>query len=205
MKILITSKLHINKYKEIEYSLEENWYNFFKSSKVNLIPVGKQEINKEFFKSLKPNGIIFSGGGDISKQSKEKEDFIRDKNELKIFKKCLNNNVPILLVCRGFQLIGVNYSGKLKKFGNHIRKQHKLNILHKSRFINQKNLFVNSFHNYGFDKLPKIFNIISFTKDKNIEIAEFRKKKVLCFMFHPERFCKSQKVLKKILLNFFKK
>ena len=46
------------------------------------------------------------------------------KNYLNFFKK----NKPILLICRGFQLIADLYGIKLQKIKNHVRKFHSLNV-----------------------------------------------------------------------------
>ena len=107
-------------------------------------------------------------------------------------------------MCKGFQIIASYYNGKIKKCKNHVGTTHNLKIDDQSRFIHYKKLTVNSFHNYGIVLLPDQFNVISKTNDQFIEIAEHKVKKILCLMFHPERFSKSKSNLKKIIKNFFK-
>ena len=53
-------------------------------------------------------------------------------------------------------------------------------------------------------ELPSEYKNISNTKDGSIEIAEHKKKKILCLMFHPERAMKSQQQILKSIKKFFK-
>ena len=84
------------------------------------------------------------------------------------------------------------------------RVEHKALKVNNSRFIKFKKLNVNSFHNYGIEKINKKFKIISKSNDGLIEIAEHNNKKILCMMFHPERSCGSQIKLRRIICDYFK-
>ena len=110
--------------------------------------------------------------------------------------------VFILLICRDFQLLAKLNNIKLLKIKKHVRKFHLLK-LKKSRFIKNKSLHVNSYHNYYIKRLPKDYVSISSTKDGSIEIAEHKYKKILCLMFHPERPMGSKKLILKSLKKFF--
>lgn len=66
-------------------------------------------------------GLILSGGDDVFPGSLDlqvergdnttKWDYLRDKRELFAINYCFQNNVPILAICRGFQLmLGVKYN-----------------------------------------------------------------------------------------------
>ena len=145
--------------------------------------------------------LIISGGGDIYDISKNKKDNMRDKFEIKLLNHFLKHNKPIIAICRGFQLIGSLYKNKLVRIKNHVRKNHKI-YLYKNKYLKLKNLVNNSFHNYGFLKLNKNFNCIGKSKDKSIEIAILKKKKVLCLMFHPERKNTNQSSINKLISNF---
>ena len=102
-----------------------------------------------------------------------------------------------------FQNIVNFYGVKLFKIKNKDRKNHYLKI-NKSRFIKCKKLKVNSYHNYAIKNLPKNFSAVSKLSDGTIEIAEHKKKKILCLMFHPERKMPSQKQVIHILQDFIK-
>ena len=82
--ILITQKVFIDKYNQVNWSLENNWFKFFKRKKVNLIPLGSLLNIEKKLLFLKPKGIIFSGGNDLYNIIKLKENLVRDKFELKL-------------------------------------------------------------------------------------------------------------------------
>ena len=90
----------------------------------------------------------------------------------------------------------------IKKIKNHVRVNHKINIIKKNKFINFKSLNTNSYHNFGISNLPKEFEISGTTKDGCIEISINNNKRLLCFMFHPERKNKSRLLIKKTIVNF---
>ena len=67
----------------------------------------------------------------------------------------LKNNLPVLGICQGMQVIGVRFGSKLIKVKNHVRKRHKLINLSKERFPKE----CNSFHNYSLKNCPRNFYI----------------------------------------------
>ena len=203
MKNIYISCKILNSLSGYVYSIEKNWYDFFKKRNINLVPVNAQTFSKHLLTKIKPSGIILPGGNDVYKLKKNKINFSRDKFEYKLINYSLKNKIPLLGVCKGFQLIADFYKGKLVKCINHVGTFHNLEISKKSKFINFTKLNVNSFHNFGINELPTIFNIVSRSEDQLIEIAEHKKEKILCFMFHPERFSKSQIKLKLIINKFF--
>ena len=64
--ILITCRSNYNKHGELIWALENNWYEFFKKRKVNLVPITPSIRFKDQLKQFKPRGIIFSGGNDLN-------------------------------------------------------------------------------------------------------------------------------------------
>lgn len=200
--ILLSSKITIDNYNKINFLIDENLSKFVKDLNLNILPISlnKNQIN---LKNLnKADGLILSGGGDLYKYKKNKINKIRDNYEKKLFKYFLKKNKPILLICRGFQLMADLYKIKLHKIKNHVKKFHSLNVSG-SKYINNSKLYVNSYHNYCIKDLPKNFIKVSFTKDNSIEIAEHKSKKILCLMFHPERKMRSKTTLLKSLRIFF--
>ena len=134
---------------------------------------------------------------------KKKINFQRDNFEKKIISKFQKKNKPILLVCRGFQLIANNYGSKIIKINNHVNTMHKV-YLSKNNFFKKKlNLETNSFHNYGLRKIGKEFEVLGTSKDGSIELAKVKKYKTYCTMFHPERYNKKQNLIDKIIKKIF--
>lgn len=201
--IILSPKIMIDKYKKINFLVDEDMSNFLNKIKIKILPITLNKNKIDLKNVVFADGLILAGGGDIFEYDKSLTNKIRDSYEKKLFNLFFKKNKPILLICRGFQLISSMYEKKLFKVENHVRKKHSLN-LKKSRFIKSSKLEVNSYHNYGINKLPRNYINIASTKDGSIEIAEHKNKKILCMMFHPERKMKSSKLLTKAIRNFFK-
>ncbi len=198
MHSYITPRINYEKKgKYFKYIIEKDYIDYFKKFGISLIPLtyDKNYIDKIFRTKIKV--IIFSGGNDLYIKNKNKENKIRDQFENYLFKKCLENKIPIIAICRGFQLISLFFNGKLNRTNNHVALSHKI-------YLKNKILNVNSFHRYKVTKINKNFKILGITNDKSIEYAFSKKYKILCTMFHPERKNKDQTEVNKIIKNFFK-
>ena len=197
MNFLITGRYRAKKNKRIFY-LVDGWNEFLKKFKSKY----KLHNPKTSIASAKKfDCLIISGGGDIYNISKNNHDRYRDKVELRLIKLYIKLNKPIILVCRGFQLLADYHKNKLIKMNGHVKTHHSLKIK-KNLFLSGKNINTNSYHNYGFLKLNNVFEVIGRSTDKSIEIATLKNKKVLCTMFHPERYNKSQKRVNELILSF---
>jgi len=202
--ILISSKIIKDRYNITGSFIENNWKKFFEKKKINLINTyGMSDLEKNL-SYFKPIGIIFSGGNDINKVKKNKINYERDLHERKLLSFALKTKIPILGVCRGFQFIVSELGGQLKKKPNHVRTRHKLKINSQIFSQNIKELIINSYHNICVVKLNEFFTCFYLNKDKTIEFALSKDKKIMCMMFHPERKNKSEILVKKIIFDFFK-
>ena len=196
--ILITQGISINNRKSLYTKLDLDWYKYASKLKFNLIPIS-YKINLSFFKKIKVDGIIFSGGNSLNKFEKKKQNLLRDKFETNLFNYFKKKNLPILAVCRGMQLISDLNNTKLFKTRNHVTKGHNI-ILNNKKIIN-----VNSYHTFLIKKTPSQFKVLAqHKKDKSIEAMKHKKNKILCFMFHPERKSKDQTKVNKLFKEFFK-
>lgn len=200
-KLFITQKLIKNSYNQLEWCLENDWFKYFSKKNVNLIPLSP---NFYFDKKDKPSGIIFSGGNDLNFLKKRKINKIRDEFELKFLKIALDNKIPILGVCRGFQLVANFFNGEIIRKNGHVKTNHNLQVNNDIFGIHIKNIKVNSFHNFTVNSLPEFFEIIVRDQDTSIEIAYSSAYKILNLMFHPERKNKSQKTIDSLIFSHFK-
>ena len=121
-------------------------------------------------------------------------------------KKLINEGfkkIPIIAICRGFQLINHLLNKNIKdidKVKNHRNKKSFIYI--KKKYFIKNKILVNSFHNLQIIKLNNKLKKIAETKDGNIEIAFSKKKRILGLMFHPERYNKDQIEVDKIIKKF---
>ena len=75
--VVLSSKISIDRYKKINFLIDEDLYKFINALNLKLFPISfkKKQVNlKDMSKS---NGLILAGGGDIHK--------------------CLNKNLPKII------------------------------------------------------------------------------------------------------------
>ena len=125
-------------------------------------------------------GFILSGGPST----------VTKKKFESVPKRIFNENIPILGICYGLQLIAKIFGGKIKpsrkrrEFGRaHLFKK-KSSLLIK-KFV-KSNTSVWMSHEDAVVKLPKDFSTIASTKYSNLTIIENSKKKIYGVQFHPE-------------------
>ena len=157
------------------------------------------------------DGLILSGGHDINPYNygqepsqKIGETFPeRDTYEMILLEESKKRNIPILGICRGFQLINVAAGGTLyqdlslipgnilkhNQVSNPTLKTHKVEIKENS-FISSifgKETMVNSFHHQVIDKVANDFIVVAKASDGVVEAIEHKTYKFLvAVQWHPE-------------------
>ncbi|MFH1895462.1 MAG: glutamine-hydrolyzing GMP synthase [archaeon] len=150
-------------------------------------------ITAEELVSIKPAGIILSGGPSSVNQS----------NAPKMDKKILELNIPVLGICYGLQLIAVFLGGKVKP--GQTREYGKNIILVKGNDPLLKGLKKEQVWLSHFDiveKIPEGFKISSSTKTCPVSSMFSSSKNFFGLQFHPEVHHTPKG--KKILSNFLK-
>jgi|MDTG01.1.fsa_nt_gb N5-(cytidine 5'-diphosphoramidyl)-L-glutamine hydrolase len=201
MKIIaISQRLELSKHKELRGQLDIKLNSFVLKCGFIPIPIpyfsfkNKASINqlKKWMSTIKPFGVILSGGSDIGKNK------IRDDSERFILDFSTKRKIPIAGICRGMQLIGKYFDAKLIKVKNHVNKKHAVI----SKF---KKIDVNSFHNYSLKNCPKNFKVVFNSQDGHIEAIYSKNKKIFACMWHPERNSNFEKQDINIFKYFFNK
>ena len=157
------------------------------------------------------DGLILSGGHDINPYNygqepnpKLGETFPeRDTYEMILLEESKKRNIPILGICRGFQLINVAAGGTLyqdlslipgnilkhNQVSNPTLKTHKVEIKENS-FISSifgKETMVNSFHHQVINKVANDFIVVAKASDGVVEAIEHKTYKFLvAVQWHPE-------------------
>ena len=203
-KIFITPKIDYDKHNQSQTIINTEWYNYLSKLKYQAYSGYFKEEKDLIIISKNFDGLILSGGGEIFGKEKKLKNKLRDEFEIRLLKNFTKVEKPILCICRGFQLLGTKNNSKLVKTRNHIKTNHKIYNTKKSNIFNVRELNTNSFHKYMFKKLDKNFEVFYVSKDKSVEIAKIKNKKIFCFMFHPERKNQSQKNIDLFLKKIFK-
>ena len=139
----------------------------------------KKIKNKDIDKSIK--GIILSGGP-LNVYQIDKHSFD---------KKIIENQIPILGICFGHQILSKLNGGKVKnskhrEFGLADIKKKNKSILTQNFFDKQNKNKVWMSHADQVSKLPKNFKVIASSNNSKFTIIENKKKNFYGVQFHPE-------------------
>ena len=144
------------------------------------------------------DGLVLSGGGDIDPllfgqephQNMGSVDCVRDEMELQLTQKALDQDLPILAICRGIQMLNVAAGGTIyqdiaaempqptlrhSQTGAGWYASHTIDILSDSRLFQifgSPTTRVNSFHHQAVRDVPKGFIVTAKAKDNVIEAIE---------------------------------
>ena len=209
-----------------KYSNYERW--ILAEPDVEVIRLGYQFSNLNEIE--KCDGILITGGDDVHPRfygSNEihypnaPDEFVeeRDEFEIKIFAKAQGNELPVLGVCRGLQLINCTLGGTLKqdlgelnKIHRRISKEDKIHQVKVSDNTQLKEIAkvdkgeVNSSHHQSIDELAKELKINSIALDGTIEGIERSEKErpfLLAVQWHPERMLDQHSPLSENIKNAF--
>lgn len=152
------------------------------------------------------SGLLLPGGADIDPEIYGAEnlgsrgiDRDLDRIELALIQKFLQNQKPILGICRGLQMINVAFGGDmiqdLPSASDHCweestgDKQH-LITAEKSSFLYKiygSSFSVNSAHHQGAGQVPQELHIAAAANDGVVEALELPGRRVYAVQWHPER------------------
>ena len=198
---------YLNDIKERRDSIDIELYSFLKKFDFIpfLIPNDYEFIKNinQFIQTKDIGCILFSGGNDLEKNINiggSNTYHKRDEIELYLIKYCIENKIPLIGICRGFQMIADCLGADIEKVEGHV------NTIHEVTLENIKNINVNSFHSFGLKNknLPVNIEPLGYCKfDGTLEC--FRTEipfRSLNFMWHPERDNGSKEEVYKLIKDF---
>lgn len=160
-----------------------------------------QIVNARFDCVFAPNdlssygGLLLTGGGDVlpafygGSVPSSAINFIRDEAELKVVDYFVKNDLPILGICRGAQILNVYFGGKLSCVEDHFDETrdiyHDVISLSPNAFLPNFKA-VNSCHKQRCYPLAPCAKPLLVAEDGTVE-AFSAGKNVLAVQFHPER------------------
>ena len=193
----------IKSYAENRDCLDISWYKFLKKINLTPLPLPNLPINDatKLIKMIKIDGLILSGGNTLHSCNPKGKDVskLRDDFEFLLIDHALKNNIPIIGICRGMQVINKYFNGRLVKIDND-KSKHTIIKLDKKLNLPKR---VNSFHNWGIriSDLPSQLSPTAVDEKNFVEAFIHQNKKLVGLMWHPER----DFPVNKINLNIFKK
>ena len=206
MKIGITQRVELNHSTgEVRDCLDQKWFKLSNKLNFNLIQIPNSHDDiKLWLKEIGIKGFILSGGNDlgiVNKPLNSNKD--RDLTEFIILNLAEEENLPVLGICRGIQMINHYFGGKLVPLEGHINTIHLLKMQLSDSSIVER--YVNSFHRWGINNSSLAKNLIPFAwdKDHNIEGIMHNELNWKGIMWHPERMSNIDDLDKKIFIDLF--
>ncbi len=180
----------------------------------------------------KCSSLLITGGADIFPEfyndwedGKNRSDYIpaRDGFEFKLLDYALENNYPVLGICRGLQVINCKLKGSLindietirgtnhRKISNTEDRLHNVNIKYYTLLydlINEDKAIVNSSHHQAIDRIGEGLMISAKADDGIIEALEWGDKAgkpfLLAVQWHPERMPDKNNPISKSIIEKFR-
>jgi N5-(cytidine 5'-diphosphoramidyl)-L-glutamine hydrolase len=139
----------------------------------------EQTMLKKWLINISPNALVLSGGNNIGDFSQ------RDVTEKTLLSWARTNNIPVLGICRGLQMMAVWAGASLVKREGHVNCRHNL-------IVNDMNngewpVSVNSYHDWVVESCPDGFEVTAKSEDGVIEAIKHIKLPWEGWMWHPER------------------
>lgn len=177
--ILISQRVEIIKsYGERRDCLDQSWCSFLQTCGFLPVPVMNQGEEIEALAGLvRPAGILLTGGNDLSAYGGDTPE--RDETERRLIEFGISHNIPVMGVCRGFQMIVCHFGGKLVRVQGHVACRHQL----LGTFARE----VNSYHNLAALEAPEGFEVLASAEDGAVEAIRSHEHRIMAIMWHPER------------------
>ena len=205
--------------------------NWLDANKLDYIVLDWEKNNFDDIK--KCSSLILTGGVDIFPEfyndwedGKNRSDYIpeRDGFEFKILDYAIENNYPILGICRGLQVINCKLKGSLindietirgtnhRKISPTEDRMHNVNVKNDTllyELVQHNSGIINSSHHQAIDRLGEGLMISAKADDGIIEAVEWEEKDgkpfFLAVQWHPERVQDKESVFSKNIIDRFRK
>ena len=125
-----------------------------------------------YFKKIKPQIIILSGGDDLGSYPK------RDEIEFELLNIAIKNSLKVFGICRGTQVMAIHQGGRVETVPGHAAVVHEVKGIY--------NFNVTSYHNFCINESPN-FTILARAQDGTIEAITHSFLPWEGWMWHPER------------------
>lgn len=179
--IALTQKVTvIEEYGERTDTIDQKWYEFIhQCGYTPLLLPNNPVVAKQILDEFTFTGIVLSGGNNLLDYGGDAPE--RDDTEENCLQTAMRNDIPVIGVCRGMQMIQTYFGVKLVEVKGHVTSS--MPIMAEGR-----ELTVNSYHNLGAFDTVDCLDVTAKARDGVIKAVRHRSKFIVGIMWHPERF-----------------
>lgn len=180
--IWITQRVtHEARYQESRDALDNAWIKLLLEAGyfVQLVPNNVEWLQLALKQALPCAGILLTGGNDLASVGGDAPH--RDQLETALLHYALSENLPVLGVCRGMQLIASEFGAELIAVEHQVQPQ-------QTNIIEGEPRAVNSYHQWALAQVPNDFRVTAWDeKYQVIKGIQHLTQPIFGVMWHPER------------------
>ncbi len=198
----------VEDYGERRDCLDQEWTTLLESFGFTPIPLPNMVADPQFYlDALDLDGFILTSGNDLS--SLDDSDVPapeRDEFEEAVIDYAIDEELPVLGVCRGLELINTYFGGALTTVDGHVDQNHQISFEDVDEGLQlPSEATVNSYHGYGIDSKDVGDDLVTIGRVPNstIEFVTHATHSIWGMMWHPERESPSETVDRQIIKHIF--
>ncbi len=188
-RILVSQRIFkAESYQEQREALASDWGEFLSSLGFLPIPL-LSGIELQRYFDLDIDGILLTGGNDLSQIDNNDCNCKRDKLEGALLQHGMDRSLPVFGVCRGMQFLASYFGSTFSAITDHVRERHSLLSVGDSTYASfvSGRESVNSYHAYAIDQLAPELEVFAKSEDGCIEGMYHPSHFIAGTMWHPER------------------
>ncbi len=201
LKIAVTLRVVENAtYEERRDAISHDWIRYLERHNICPLLVPNSITSVPLFLNTigGVDGILLTGGNSVGVKDSRDNAKERDRLEWDLIKFAEENDLPLLGVCRGMQVLNCYYGGRVVSFisqngkGNHVNNTHSVSLSRAKIELPeewQNTIVVNSYHDHGvtLDSLAPALIPFAITKQGVVEGIKHNSRPFWAVQWHPER------------------
>lgn len=190
MIVAMTMRLSASShYHEVRDAISHDWIRFLQKFGITPILIPNcLDKPADFLKTINATHLLLTGGdsiGSLPNKSDGISSTLRDENEYKCLHAAIEQEIPVLGICRGLQVINLFFGGQLtRNIDEHSGRCHSVRL-----DKTDNTLMVNSFHNDAVhvSGLSNMLTPFAISEDQFVEGLRHKEKPIVAIQWHPER------------------